>query len=54
MSQIFENCRRAFAEMGVSDKETLLFHGTDASNVDNIFTSNFKIDFRPVNREKVI
>lgn len=49
----FENCKREFVEKGVSDKELLLFHGTDASNLDNIFTSNFKIDFQPVNRPKV-
>jgi len=49
----FENCKREFVEKGVSDKELLLFHGTDASNLDNIFTSNFKIDFQPINRPKV-
>jgi len=48
----FENCKREFVEKGVSDKELLLFHGTDASNLDNIFTSNFKIDFQPINRPK--
>ena len=51
--ETFEECKKKFKDAGFSEEETLLFHGTDASNVDSIFTNNFDIDYNPIGREKV-
>ena len=51
--QKFEGCKRRFLECGVPATETLLFHGTDCSNLDSIFSNNFMIDQNPKGRDKV-
>ena len=51
--QKFTECKKEFVKSGVPSDETLLFHGTDSSNIDSIFTNNFKIDEKPKGRQKV-
>ena len=48
----FQQCKSTFSELGVSNQEILLFHGTDEINVDNIFLKNFDIDHVPINRQR--
>ena len=44
--KLFEDKRRGLNRDG-KVKELLLFHGTDASNIDSIFENNFAIDAVP-------
>ena len=50
----FDECKRRFNKLlPDGDKEVLLFHGTDVSNIDGIFNNNFNIEMTPTNRPKV-
>ena len=44
----FEDCKTSFEKHGISWVEDYLFHGTDKTKVDSIFTHNFDIDSEPV------
>ena len=43
----FEDCKRSYIKHGISWIEDYLFHGTDKTKVDSIFTNNFDIDSEP-------
>ena len=50
----FEDCKKSYIKHGISWTEDYLFHGTDKTKVDSIFTNNFDIDSEPVHgRRKV-
>ena len=50
----FEECKRRLRGLlPGGDKEVLLFHGTDLTNIEGIFNNNFIIDCAPANRAKV-
>ena len=50
----FEDCKKSYIRHGISWIEDYLFHGTDKTKVDSIFTNNFDIDSEPVHgRTKV-
>ena len=44
----FEDCKNSYNKHGISWVEDYLFHGTDKTKVDSIFTNNFDIDSEPV------
>ena len=44
----FEDCKKSYIKHGISWIEDYLFHGTDKTKVDSIFTNNFDIDSEPV------
>ena len=51
----FEECRRRLKTLlPDGGKEVLLFHGTDLTNIEGIFNSNFDIDLAPATRTKVV
>ena len=50
----YEKIKKDKQEKGELYKETLLFHGTDEENIDNIFNNNFDINRHPLKRSKVI
>ena len=50
----YEACRAEMQARGESTEEALLFHGTDSSNIDNIFRENFNIDCSPLDRNKAM
>ena len=51
----FEDCRKSYERHRIPYVEDYLFHGTDVSKVDSIFTHNFDIENKPAGeRTKVI
>ena len=50
----YEKLKKDKNEKGEIYEETLLFHGTDQENVDDIFINNFDINRHPLRRSKVI
>ena len=52
-SQRFLECKTRFKNFQEGEKEVLLFHGTDITNIDSIFNNNFDIGMVPSNRPKV-
>ena len=50
----FEDCQKSYKKHGISWEEDYLFHGTDKTKVDSIFSRNFDIESIPVHgRTKV-
>ena len=50
----YEDCRKSYEKHGIFWEEDYLFHGTDKTKVDSIFTHNFDIASLPVaGRKKV-
>ena len=50
----FNECKKRLRSLQLdADKEMLLFHGTDVTNIDSIFNNNFNIEMAPANRPKV-
>ena len=53
-SQRFQECKTRFKNIQEGEKEVLLFHGTDITNIDSIFNDNFNIEMAPSSRPKVL
>ena len=53
INQRFQECKNRFKNLKDGEKEVLLFHGTDITNIDSIFNNNFDIGMAPSNRPKV-
>ena len=45
----FEDCKESYKKHEINWDEDYLFHGTDKTKVDSIFTNNFDINSVPVN-----
>ena len=45
----FEGCKESYKKHEINWDEDYLFHGTDKTKVDSIFTNNFDINSVPVN-----
>ena len=50
----YEKLKKEKNDKGELYEETLLFHGTDQENIDDIFINNFDINRHPLRRSKVI
>ena len=52
-TQRFEECKSRFKGFKEGEREVLLFHGTDSTNIESIFNNNFDLGMAPANRPKV-